>query len=139
MTLHSCELFGRRHFLPVAVLKRVLDALPYVKINVLHWHIVDNQSFPSKSSSSICAPSQVVCHPIHKAAQQLQIKPELNVGRKPRISQLSKPTTARARLGSMPLFCISSLRGTCHFRVEISTYRDWHVCSAQSAQSGSGS
>ncbi len=39
-----------RHFLSVAVLKRIVDALTFVKINVLHWHIVDNQSFPSKQT-----------------------------------------------------------------------------------------
>jgi len=29
-----------RHFLPVATVKTVIAALPLVKINVLHWHMV---------------------------------------------------------------------------------------------------
>ena len=32
-----------RHFLPVATLQATLDALPYNKLNALHWHMVDAQ------------------------------------------------------------------------------------------------
>eukprot|EP00277_Geminigera_cryophila_P016421 CAMPEP_0179453790 /NCGR_PEP_ID=MMETSP0799-20121207/37693_1 /TAXON_ID=46947 /ORGANISM="Geminigera cryophila, Strain CCMP2564" /LENGTH=560 /DNA_ID=CAMNT_0021251099 /DNA_START=92 /DNA_END=1771 /DNA_ORIENTATION=+ len=41
-----------RHFLPVATLKGLISSLPYAKINVLHWHIVDHQSFPMDSPSN---------------------------------------------------------------------------------------
>ncbi len=34
-----------RHFMPVDVLKRNLDAMAFVKLNVLHWHLSDDQGF----------------------------------------------------------------------------------------------
>uniref|UniRef100_A0A0N5A0H1 Beta-hexosaminidase n=1 Tax=Parastrongyloides trichosuri TaxID=131310 RepID=A0A0N5A0H1_PARTI len=38
-----------RHFLPVYVIKRHLDLMSMNKMNLLHWHIVDTQSFPYQS------------------------------------------------------------------------------------------
>jgi|MDSY01.1.fsa_nt_gb hexosaminidase len=37
------------HFLPVEQLLTFLDAMAAVKMNVLHWHIVDSYSFPFES------------------------------------------------------------------------------------------
>jgi len=38
-----------RHFLPVPVIKRNLDAMAAVKLNVLHWHLSDDQGFRVES------------------------------------------------------------------------------------------
>jgi hexosaminidase len=38
-----------RHFQPISFLKSTIDSLSYAKYNVLHWHVVDEQSFPFES------------------------------------------------------------------------------------------
>ncbi len=34
-----------RHFMPVEVVKRNMDAMAFVKLNVFHWHLSDDQGF----------------------------------------------------------------------------------------------
>ena len=35
-----------RHYQTLRMLNRLLDSMSYAKLNVLHWHVVDDQSFP---------------------------------------------------------------------------------------------
>lgn len=38
-----------RHFLPLDKIREMLDLMAMNKYNVLHWHLVDDQSFPYQS------------------------------------------------------------------------------------------
>lgn len=40
-----------RHFMPVSTVKRQLDSMAAVKLNVFHWHLTDDQSFRIESKS----------------------------------------------------------------------------------------
>jgi len=40
-----------RHFIPIAQIQNVIDSLSYAKMNVLHLHASDTQSFPIESKS----------------------------------------------------------------------------------------
>jgi hexosaminidase len=38
-----------RHFIPIAVIERNLDAMEAVKLNVFHWHLSDDQGYRAES------------------------------------------------------------------------------------------
>ncbi len=40
-----------RHFLGAAAIKRLIESMPLSKLNILHWHLVDDESFPIKLDS----------------------------------------------------------------------------------------
>ena len=40
-----------RNFIPVKHLRRMVDAMSMNKLNILHWHITDTNSFPFFSKS----------------------------------------------------------------------------------------
>lgn len=40
-----------RHFLTPAVLRRTADTMAGMKLNTLHWHMVDAESFPFASET----------------------------------------------------------------------------------------
>ncbi|CAH8834592.1 unnamed protein product [Trichobilharzia szidati] len=39
-----------KYFIPIDTLRRTIDTMAMVKMNVLHWHITDDESFPYASS-----------------------------------------------------------------------------------------
>lgn len=40
-----------RHFQSLSAIRQIIDSLTYAKLNVLHWHMSDTQSFPMQSKS----------------------------------------------------------------------------------------
>jgi hexosaminidase len=40
-----------RHFLPLSLIRHAIDGLAALKMNVLHWHLLDSQSFPVASQA----------------------------------------------------------------------------------------
>ncbi|KAK3088217.1 hypothetical protein FSP39_016262 [Pinctada imbricata] len=76
-TIHDEPRFGyrglmvdtARHFIPVSILKKNLDAMSYNKLNVFHWHIVDDQSFPYESVTFPELSKKGAYSPVHVYSQ----------------------------------------------------------------------
>uniref|UniRef100_A0AA85J4L8 beta-N-acetylhexosaminidase n=1 Tax=Trichobilharzia regenti TaxID=157069 RepID=A0AA85J4L8_TRIRE len=50
-----------RYFLPLDVLEKLIDSMAMVKMNVFHWHITDDQSFPFVSTTCPKLSKKVRC------------------------------------------------------------------------------
>ncbi|XP_075670781.1 beta-hexosaminidase 1 [Castanea sativa] len=35
-----------RHYFPIDVIKQIIESMSYAKLNVFHWHIIDEEAFP---------------------------------------------------------------------------------------------
>lgn len=77
-----------RHFMPVSVIKRNLDAMAAVKLNVLHWHLTDDQGFRVESrvlprlhevSGQYYTQAQVREVLAYAAARGIRVIPEFDV------------------------------------------------------------
>ena len=81
-----------RHYLPVDLILKNLDAMAWSKLNVFHWHIVDSQSWPYQSKifpelsrqGAYCAncvytPSQVALVVREAALRGIRVVPEFDL------------------------------------------------------------
>ncbi|KAJ7776765.1 N-acetylhexosaminidase [Mycena maculata] len=80
-----------RNYFPVSDILRTIDAMSWVKINTLHWHVVDSQSFPLEipgytalsekgaySASSVYTASDVKNIVTYAAARGIDVVPEID-------------------------------------------------------------
>jgi hexosaminidase len=62
-----------RHFQPVHIILQNLDAMAYNKLNVLHWHLVDDNSFPYVSRAYPELSEKGAYHPVSKVYEQSDV------------------------------------------------------------------
>lgn len=70
-----------RHYLPSLVIMKIIDAMAYSKLNVFHWHIVDDQSFPYQSVKFPSLSENGSYDPYYAVYSQSDIKRIVNHGR----------------------------------------------------------
>ena len=80
-----------RHFLPLPALLRTLDAMAATKLNVLHWHLTDAESFPltlpgfedlagaAWHPRAVYRPGDVAMVVEHARARGIRVVPEIDI------------------------------------------------------------
>jgi N-acetyl-beta-hexosaminidase len=69
-----------RHFLPISHVKKTVVAASMAKLNVIHWHLVDSQSFATCSEKfpALCA---MGAYPNAYSARNFESSPSRNVSK----------------------------------------------------------
>ena len=80
-----------RNFIPTVIIRQIIDAMSYNKLNILHWHITDTHSFPLElesipelakygaySSSKVYSPSDIKSLVQYAKVRGVKILPEFD-------------------------------------------------------------